>query len=250
VAVHAPYTVCGDNIRWAADFARERGLPLNIHVSETEKENLDCQSTNGVSPVQYLNRLNFWGDDVILAHGLHLNDEDVRILGENHVTVAHNINSNLKLASGYAFRYEELRDAGANVTIGTDGCASSNNLDILEAMKTTSLLQKGWRQNPESLPLRELLDMATVNGAKGMKTNGGIIKEGCAADLLLIDTHSPAFTPNINFLSNLIYSANSSCIDTVICDGKVLMEGRKVKDEDLIMEQASKHSARVISKVK
>jgi len=250
VSVHAPYTVCEENIRWAADYARERGLLLNIHVSETEKENADSIAQRGMTPVRYLDKLDFWGDDVILAHGLHLTDEDVKILGDHHVTVAHNINSNLKLASGHSFRYEELRDAGVNVTLGTDGCASSNNLDILEAMKTTSLLQKGWRQNPESLPLGELMGMATTNGAKGMKMNGGKIEEGCSADLLLIDTHSPAFTPNINFLSNLIYSANSSCIDTVICSGNVLMEGRKLKDEDEIMEQAAKHSARVIAQVK
>jgi len=250
VAVHAPYTVCDKNILWAADFARERGLHINIHVSETEKENSDFVSIHGLSPVRYLDKLNFWGDDVILAHGLHLSDDDVSILGDHKVTVAHNINSNLKLASGYSFRYEELRDAGANVTIGTDGCASSNNLDMLEAMKTTSLLQKGWRRDPESLPLGELIKLSTLNGAKSMRVDGGQIKEGCAADLLLIDTHSPAFTPNINFLSNLVYSANSSCIDTVICNGNVLMEGRRVKDEDLIMEQASKHSARIISMVK
>jgi len=247
VAVHAPYTVCKDNILWAADYARERNLQISIHVSETEQENSDFISQYGVSPVQYLDKLNFWNDDVILAHGLHLSDDDVRILGDHHVTVVHNVNSNLKLASGHAFRYEELRDAGANVVIGTDGCASSNNLDILEAMKTSSLLQKGWRRNPESLPLGELMILATQNGAKAMKMNGGRIEAGCVADLLLIDTHSPAFTPNINFLSNLIYSSNSSCIDTVICGGKILMEGRKVKDEDLILEQAARHSSRIIS---
>ncbi len=249
VAVHAPYTVCRENIRWAADFARERNLLLNIHVSETDKENEDCMAQYGKSPVKMLDEMGFFGEDVILAHGLWLDDEDVEILGRNRVTVAHNVNSNLKLASGHAFRYEELKRAGANVTLGTDGCSSSNNLDVLEAMKTASLLQKGWRRDPESLPLGELMDMATVNGAVGCRVKGGVLAEGYAADLALVDVHSPAFVPNLNFLSNLVYAADSSCIDTVICDGKVVMEGRKVKDEDEILEKGAENAARLIAKV-
>lgn len=143
MAFHAIYSVSEEMMLWSAEFARKHGLKLHIHLSETEKEVRDCMAGhNGLSPVEYLDRLGILGPDVIAAHTLWLSDEDVRILGERKVNCVHNINSNTKLASGYRFRYNELRDAGANVCIGTDGCASSNNLDMLEALKTTALFQK------------------------------------------------------------------------------------------------------------
>ena len=146
VAPHAVYTVSESNLLWAAEFARKHGLKIHIHVSETQKEVTDCQELHGgLSPVEYLDRLGVLGPDVIAAHTLWLSDKDVEILGQRGVSCVHNINSNTKLASGYKFRYQELRDAGANVCLGTDGCASSNNLDMLEAMKTSAIIQKAWR---------------------------------------------------------------------------------------------------------
>lgn len=124
-----------------------------------------------------------------------------------------------------------MRDAGINVTIGTDGCASSNNLDMLEAMKTAALVQKAWRYDPTSLPINELMKLSTTNGGKALGIKTGKIEEGWLADFSLIDIDNYAFTPNINFYANLIYSANSSCIDTVICDGKIVMENRIVPGE-------------------
>ncbi len=239
VSIHSPYSVSPELIVWAAGFARENGLLLNIHLSETEKEVIDSITAHGLSPVAYLDKLGVLGSNVVAAHSLWLSDEDIEILGKHHVTTVHNINSNLKLSSGYKFRYLELKEAGANVCIGTDGCASSNNLDLLEAMKTAAMVQKAWRGDPTVMPINELLDIATVNAAKVLGLNLGKIEIGEFADLILIDTQNYAFTPNINFYANLIYSANSSCVDTLICNGKILMEHRVVEGEKEIIDQAN-----------
>ena len=141
VAVHSVYSVSERQIVWAADFARAHGLKLNVHLCETEKEVRDCRAAHGMSPVAYLDSLGVLGPDVIAAHVLWLDEDDIRILAGRGVSCVHNINSNLKLASGYRFLYNELKEAGVNLCIGTDGCASSNNLDLLEAMKTAALVQ-------------------------------------------------------------------------------------------------------------
>ena len=107
---------------------------------------------------------------------------------------------------------------------------------MLEAMKTAALVQKAWREDPTVLPLDELMEIATVNGARALNIDSGVIAEGKLADMVLIDIDNYAFTPNYNFLANLVYSANSSCVDTVICNGNIVMEGRRVKDEELILE--------------
>ena len=154
ISIHAIYSVSEPMILWAAQFARSKGLKLHIHLSETEKEVEDCKARHGgMSPVEYLDSLGILGPDVMAAHTLWLSDRDVEILGKRGVTCVHNVNSNLKLASGYKFRYNELRDAGANVCLGTDGCASSNNLDMLETMKTSAMIQKAWRNASSAMPV-------------------------------------------------------------------------------------------------
>ena len=195
---------------------------------------------HGLTPTKYLDSLGVLGPETLSAHSLWVDDEDIRIFAERGVKAIHNINSNLKIASGYRFRYKELKEAGVVVSLGTDGCASSNNLDMLETMKTTALVQKAWREDPTIMPLDELLSLATENGGKSLGLPIGVIKEGYLADFSLIDTESIAFTPNINFMANLIYSANSSCVDTVICDGKVLMENRMVEGEQEIIQMVNK----------
>lgn len=188
----------------------------------------------------YLEKLGVLNPKLIAAHSLWIDDDDISVLAKRDVKIVHNINSNLKIASGYKFRYKELKDVGLTVSLGTDGCASSNNLDMIETMKTTALVQKGWRGDPTAMPLDELIALATVNGGKSLGIDCGVVKEGYLADLAIIDINSVAFTPNINFLANLIYSANSSCVDTVICDGKILMEKRIVKGETEIIEMVNK----------
>ena len=136
------------------------------------------------------------------------------------------------------FKYQELKEAGANICIGTDGCASSNNLDILEAMKTSALIQKGWRGDPKAWPLEELAAAATVNGAKALGLNTGVIEVGKRADILIVDTDNTFFLSPGSFLANFIYSAHSDCISTVICGGRVVMKDRIVPGEKDILNDA------------
>lgn len=239
VGIHAPYSVSDSLIKWCSNFAREKGLKVHIHVSETAKENADSVELNGCSPFEHLEKLGVLGPEVIAAHCVWLSNNDMDIMAKYGVTPVHNINSNLKLASGYKFLYNELKERGINVTLGTDGNGSSNNLDMRETMKTAALLQKGWREDPTALPLNELMDMATVNGAKALGIDAGEIKVGKLADINIIDIDNYAFTPNINFLSNLVYSANSSCIESVICNGKFVMKNRVVEGEKEILKKVN-----------
>lgn len=241
VSIHAVYTVSEPLILWAADFARRRGLRIHIHLSETRKEVEDCKAAHGgLSPVEYFDSLGLLGPDVIAAHSLWLSDKDVEILGRRGVSCVHNINSNLKLASGYRFLCEELKAAGANVCLGTDGCASSNNLDMLEAMKTTAIVEKAWRDDPTALPLGDLLDMATINGGKALGLKTGKIEEGWDADIQIIDTDSTFFLSPAPFLANYIYSAHSDCITSLIAGGRLVMLDREVMGEKEILEEGRK----------
>lgn len=240
IGIHAPYSVSEEMIVWGSEYARKRGLIVHIHLSETEWENNESMKKHGLTPTEYLEKLGVLGPEVVAAHSLWLSDSDIQILAKHDVKVVHNINSNLKIASGFKFRYNELRDAGITVTLGTDGCASSNNLDMLESMKTSALVQKAWRSNPTSLPLKELMSVATENGGKALGIKAGKIEEGWLADLSLIDVDNYAFTPNINFLANLIYSANSSCVNTVICNGRIVMEDRNVREERKIIDNVNR----------
>lgn len=245
VAVHADYTTSEATMLRAGMFARDHDLVFTAHLAETLSETQEDVIQMSLTPTQHFNRLGLLGPQTVLAHGLWLDDHDVELLGRTGTTVVHNINSNLKLASGYRFKYNELRDAGANVCIGTDGAASSNNLDIRESMKTMALLQKAWREDPSAMPLDELMDVATVNAARALGIDAGRVAEGALADLVLVDTRSEAFVPSANFIGNLILSANSSCFDTVIVDGRVVMEGRRVPGEREILEKAEETARRI-----
>ena len=247
IAIHAIYSVSEPLMLWAVDFARERGLKIHIHLSETRKEIEDCKAQHGgLSPVEYLDRLGVLGEDVIAAHTLWLSENDIRILGERKVTCVHNVNSNLKLASGYRFLYNELRDAGANICLGTDGCASSNNLDMLETIKTSAMIQKAWRDDPTAMPLEELIAAATANAGKALGQNLGRIEEGALADLIIIDTDNYNFISPGSFLANFIYSAHSDCVDSMICNGRFVMRERVVEGEKEILEQARKVMTKLI----
>ena len=177
---------------------------------------------------------------LIIAHGIYFDDDEIRMLADHGVKVIHNPASNLKLVSGIQFKFKEMKKAGIKVGLGTDGCSSSNNLDMVETMKLASLIGKAWRKDPETLTAEEMFEAATSTGADILGLNAGRVKEGTLADLVLIDLKIPAFTPNFNFVSNLVYAANGSCVDTVICNGKVLMQGKKVPNEEEIMEEAAR----------
>ena len=239
IGIHAIYSVSEELILWATEFARRHNLKIHIHVAESEREDLECKAAHGgLSPVEYLDALGVLGPDVIAAHTLWLSEHDIELLGRHHVNCVHNINSNTKLSSGYKFKWKELTEAGANVCLGTDGCASSNNLDMLEAMKTTALFQKAWRKDPSALPLKTLMEMATVNGAKALGLKTGTIKEGYEADIQIVDTDNTFFLSPGPFLANFIYSAHSDCVSSLIAGGKFLMRDRMVPDEKAILKGA------------
>lgn len=245
IAAHADYTTSDATLLRAGMFARDHDLVFTSHLAETLSETQEDVFKTGLTPAQHYDRLGLLGPRTVLAHALWLDEQDIEILGKSGTTVVHNVNSNLKLASGYRFQYDELRDAGANVCIGTDGAASSNNLDIRESMKTMVMLQKAWREDPSALPLDELMDIATVNAARALGIDAGRVEEGALADLVLVDICSEAFVPSHNFIGNLILSANSSCFDTVIVDGRVVMEGRQVPGQEEILAKAEEMARRI-----
>ena len=246
LAFHAIYSVSEEMIVWTNELAAKYDVPLHIHLSETRKEVEDCKAAHGgLTPVEYLDRLGVLSPRLLAAHTLWLTPHDIELLAARGVHCIHNINSNTKLASGYRFLYNEMRDAGINLCLGTDGCASSNNLDMLEAMKTSAIFQKAWRDDPSALPLPELLDMATRNGARALRLDAGRIEEGAAADIVLVDTNNTFFLSPGPFLANLVYSAHSDCIDSVICDGRFLMRHREIPGEREIIAEARKVLAKI-----
>ncbi len=222
VAPHAIYTVGSDLLVKCAEVARSLGMKLHIHLSETRKEVEDCLREHGTTPVRYLDSLGFLGPDVIAAHVVHVDEEEAAILASRGVTIAHCPCSNLKLASGI-FPYKLLHDAGCRIALGTDGDSSNNNLDMREEMKFAALLAKASSGNPEVMPADEALAMATRNGAAAFGIDAGVIQEGKLADALLVRLDDVRMQPCHNLVSNWVYAAGSSCIDTVICNGKILM---------------------------
>jgi 5-methylthioadenosine/S-adenosylhomocysteine deaminase len=240
--------VSSELLQWTNDFSKENNIPVNLHLAETTVEVEQCRKNFATTPVRYLKELGILSPRLTLAHVLYVDDEEIRMLADYGVNVVHNPASNMKLASGYEFKYDEMRKAGINVGLGTDGCSSSNNLDMVEVMKLASLLGKVWRGNPEVLTCDEMLYAATEAGAGILNINAGKIEEDCLADVCLIDLKQPVFTPNFNFVSNLVFAANGSCVDTVICDGKVVMENRVVPGEDEILEMAAKHAYGLVGK--
>lgn len=230
IAPHSIYAVSGRHLQYLADFAKENGTLFHMHLSETLKERKDCLRENGIPPVVYLDKLGIFdkvGEKFIGAHSLWLDPDEIRILGDVHATVAHCPNSNLKLGSGYKFLYTELRDAGVNVTLATDGCASSDNLDMIEAMKTMSLLQKGIRNDPSVLPANEVFGVATANGRRALGLPDNTIKRGNCSDFFLVNINNIVFegidylhsTPaqiHEEFLNRLIYAGNGSLVSKTV----------------------------------
>lgn len=246
VAPHAIYTAGKELLQRCAETARRKHLKLHIHLSETRQEVEECLKKHRCTPVSYLNKIGFLGSDVTAAHAVHVTDEDIRILAECGVTIAHCPASNMKLSSGMA-PVQKMLEAGCRVTIGTDGCSSNNNLDMREEMKIAALAAKV-TSGPGALPVGQIMHMATRAGAEAAGIDAGIIEEGRIADLLLVHNEAPTMIPAYNPVSNWVYSADTSLVDTVICNGRILMQGRKIDGEAAILEEAkelSAHMARI-----
>lgn len=221
MAPHAIYTVGEKKLRDCAAFARENGMLLHIHLSETLKEEEDCLREHGTTPVRYLDSIGFLGPDVIAAHCVHVDDGEAAILAERGVTVSHCPCSNMKLSSG-VFPYRRMMQAGCRITLGTDGASSGNNLDLREAMKFAALLAKTGG-DPELLPAGEVLRWATEAGAEAFGIDAGTVAPGRLADCLLIDLSDIRMQPCHNLVSNFVYAADSRCIRHVLCDGKMVL---------------------------
>ena len=234
---HAIYTVSKESLRWAIRFAEENELLIHIHISETEKEVNDCLALYGLRPIQWLDKIGLLGPNVIAAHVVHVLPEEVGILARNGVKVVHCPTSNMKLASG-AFEYKKIEAKGVEISLGTDGCSSNNNLSMMEEMKIAALLAKLKYSDPTLLPARTAFEMATVNGARALGLECGEIAEGRLADCMLVDLSNHRLVPGYNLVDDMVYSADSSCIDTVICDGKILMQDSHVEGEEEIVAEA------------
>ena len=245
---HAIYTVSGTLLKWLDKFSQENNLLIHLHLAETEEERENALQQFGYTPVRYLYQLGVLSPRLVIAHGLFIDSDEIKMLADYGVKVVHNPASNMKLGSGAEFRFIEMKENGVNVLLGTDGCASSNNLDMIEAMKLASLLGKAWRKNPEAVTAEEIFAAATANGASALRLKAGKIAPGYLADLCLVDLKQAAFTPNFNFISNIVYAANGSCIDTVICNGKILMENRHVPEEEEILENASRIAYNLVTR--
>jgi len=249
IAPHAIYTVCKPNLIWARDFAKKNNLLLHIHLSETEKEVNDCVRKYGMRPVEYLDKIGFLSKNCVLAHSIWLSDKEINILKIRKCSVVYNPCSNMKLGSGI-FPYSKLSKANVNICIGTDSSASNNNLDLFEEMKFASLLQKAYNKDSAIMSAKKIFDITTQNAAKALRINTGTIKIGKLADLILIDLKNICLTPNHNLLSNVVYSCNGDCVSDVICNGKVLMRNRRIKNENEIIRQAQKRIKKLFNKDK
>ena len=239
---HSPYTASEELLIKVRELADEYNMGIHIHVSETQKEINDSLEEKGLRPFEYLDKIGFLGPDVVAAHCVWLNDNEIEIIKKNNVKVSHNPCSNMKLASGIA-PVSKLIENDICVAIGTDGASSNNNLDLIEELKTASLLQKVSTLDPKVLTSDEAIAMGTIKGAEalGIDDEVGSIEVGKKADIILIDTNSANMVPDSSSLSsNVIYSANGSNVDTTICNGKILMENKKltVLDEQEIYDKA------------
>lgn len=225
MAIHAEYTTNPKIVELASAMAKQRGMNMHIHLSETRSEHEECKGRHGgLTPAAYFEKLGAFDVPCTAAHCVYLEGEDFDILARNGVTVANNPISNLKLASGFADVGQMLR-SGINVGLGTDGAASNNNLNLFEELKLYATLNKAVSGDPTLITPAQALYAATRAGAisQGRK-DCGLLKVGYAADMFLLDTDKPYMHPAHDMLANLVYSAQGSDVVLTMCDGKILYE--------------------------
>jgi 5-methylthioadenosine/S-adenosylhomocysteine deaminase len=248
---HAPNTCSREFLARVKEQAVRDNARIHIHVLETEAELNQMKEQFGMCSVNMLDELGFLGPDVLAAHCIWLSGGDMDILADRNVNIAHCPISNMKLASGIA-PVPELLKRGANVALGTDGCASNNTLDMFEEMKTTALLHKVNSMDPTTLPADEVLKMATLNGAKALGVPVGVIRPGMLADIIIVDMDKPHLLPVHNQISHLVYATRGSDVKTTIVNGNILMEDGVVKsiDQEKVMEEADIAAEMLIRRVK
>ncbi|MEO3947510.1 amidohydrolase [Gorillibacterium sp. CAU 1737] len=225
ISPHAPYTCPPDYILRFVEASHELGLPIHTHMSETAREVAQNEQEYGLRPVEHLEKLGVFDRPSLVAHGVHLNEREIEILARHDVRVSHNPGSNLKLASGIAPVPELLR-AGVKVSLGTDGPASNNNLDLFEEMRLAALLHKGTSGDPTAVPAVTAFHMATSMGAESIwLKDTGVLEAGRKADFIALDIDQPHFEPASNYLSHVVYSASAKDVTDVWVDGVQLVCG-------------------------
>ena len=244
---HAPYTCPPDFLKKVAAAAQRLGAEVHIHMNETKAEIEQITKQYGKRPFEYVEDTGLFESPTLAAHCVHLSDDEIAIIKKHHIRVAHNPGSNMKLASGIA-PVPRLLKEGVTVALGTDGTSSNNNLDMLQEVQLAALLHKVNEYDPLAVPAFEALKMGTEYGAKAVGLDGiGRLEVGAKADIVLVSMKGAAWVPRFNEVSLLVYSGSAADVDTVICDGKVLMQHRELKtlDEEKIKYEAQKCAERL-----
>ncbi len=243
---HAPYTCGKEYLKMVADVAKEKKLGIHIHLAEGQVESDNMLKDHNCTPTEYVRDAGVFDVPCIAAHCIRVNDSDIQILKDNNVSVVTNPVSNAKLGNGVA-PVPGLLKAGVNVCLGSDGAASNNAQNMFREMNLEALIHKAVNGTPQCVGAAEVFRMATINGAKALQLGSitGSIEAGKKADLAILDLNVPSMVPNNNLIAALSYSANGSEVDTVIIDGKVVMEHREMKTVD---EERVYHEIRNICK--
>ncbi|MHA6483932.1 amidohydrolase [Paenibacillus sp. strain BS8-2] len=247
---HAPYTCPPAFIEKFVQAAHDHSFALHTHMSESLREVEQNVQDYGMRPVEHLHKLGFFSRPALVAHAVHLNDEEIAMLAQYDVSVAHNPVSNLKLASGVA-RLPEMLKAGIKVALGTDSAASNNNLDLFQEMTMAALLHKGVSGDPTAIPAYEALKLATSSGASAIWQSQqiGMLKEGMKADLVAIDIDQPHFYPLTDIVSHLVYAANGRDVRHVWVNGTQVVHNRvcTLLDEEKIRREAQASFERLLN---
>lgn len=233
VAPHGLYTCSGEVLRKSRELALKYNLPIHVHFLESINEIESIKELHGDTGANVLKKY-FDGLHIILAHGVKISDEDIKVLKTLDCGIAHCPISNLRLGCKIADTTKYL-DEGINVALGTDGQGSGNNLDMFEAMKIAGLIQGGIHENEKRISAKDVIKMATINGAKllGLEDKIGSIEVGKRADIIIVDIskklNNIKITPNVDIISNLVYNSDGRSVDTTMVNGEILMENRSVK---------------------
>jgi 5-methylthioadenosine/S-adenosylhomocysteine deaminase len=249
VAPHSIYTCSEKTLQEAAALARKNGVPILIHIAEAPFELEQSRAQHSATPVQYLERIGFLGPDVVGAHCIWVDAADMEILAHYGVGCTHNPSSNMKTAAG-VMPVPELLAAGVRVGLATDGAASNNNQDMFEEMDLAAKLQKIARRDPRALPAEQVVEMATIGGARAlhMEKQIGSLEAGKQADVIVVDTTAPHATPMYNVYSELVFALKASDVKTVVVGGKIVMEDRRMLtlNEPEILAKAQEYKKKIV----
>ena len=230
LCIHSEYLTDEAFCRALAAANRELQRPLHMHVSETEKEHRECLARHGKTPIAYLAETGILDYGGYAAHCVWCTDDDFRIMADKGVSLIHNPSSNMKLGSGFA-RVVRARELGVNVALGTDGCASNDNLDMFEEMHLASLIHKGLAKDPTALSAWDVIEMATVNGAKALgMAETGELAVGKRADLCVVELDRPHLTPCLDLPNLVVNSMHASDVAMTVVDGRVVYERGRADD--------------------